>query len=543
VASGVFGGLRVNSQPFLFAGSEEGGIMERQIVKIFDTTLRDGEQSPGATMNIEEKVMVARQLEKLNVDVIEAGFAASSDGDFESVQRVSELVTSPIVLSLSRTKEADVVRAIKAVEKAKHPGLHIFIATSDIHLKHKLMMSRQEALDAAVWAVSYAKKYLDYIEFSAEDASRTDPAYLVQIFGEAIKVGAVTVNVPDTVGYAIPYQYGALFKFLRENVPGGKTVTWSAHCHNDLGLAVANSLAAIENGARQVECTINGIGERAGNTSMEEVVMTLKTREDVFAAVKTNIVSEQIYSSSQLLSQITGLIVPQNKPIVGANAFAHEAGIHQDGVLKYKLTYEIMQPHDIGLDSNKLVLGKHSGRHAFVDRLKQLGIDYTGTDMNKAFERFKTLADKKKNVYDEDLLAIVTEETIRLPDKYELVYLNVTSSSMAVPHATVKMKVDGQEFLDNASGDGMVDACYKVIAKIAGIEPKLERYSVKSITGGTDAQGEVSCMIRENGTSVNGQGSHTDIIMASALAFINALNKLAHRERYGHQAGLHREGP
>jgi len=543
VAFDAFGGLRVNSQPFLFGSSGEGGIMERQVVKIFDTTLRDGEQSPGTTMNIEEKVMVARQLEKLNVDVIEAGFAASSDGDFESVRRISELVTSPIVLSLSRTKEADVARAIKAVEKAKHPGIHIFIATSDIHLKHKLMMSRQEALDAAVWAVSYAKKYLDYIEFSAEDASRTDLQYLVQIFGEAIKVGAVTVNVPDTVGYAIPYQYGALFKFLRENVPGGKTVTWSAHCHNDLGLAVANSLAAIENGARQVECTINGIGERAGNTSMEEVVMALKTREDVFAAVKTNIISEQIYPASQLLSQITGLIVPQNKPIVGANAFAHEAGIHQDGVLKYKLTYEIMQPHDIGLDSNKLVLGKHSGRHAFVDRLKQLGIDYTGTDMNKAFERFKTLADKKKNVYDEDLLAIVTEETIRLPDKYELVYLNVTSSSMAVPHATVKMKVDGQEFLDNASGDGMVDACYKVIAKIAGLEPKLERYSVKSITGGTDAQGEVSCMIRENGTSVNGQGSHTDIIMASALAFINALNKLAHRERYGQQTGLHREGP
>jgi 2-isopropylmalate synthase len=288
---------------------------------------------------------------------------------------------------------------------------------------------------------------------------------------------------------------------------------------------------------------VNGIGERAGNTSMEEVVMALKTREDVFATVKTNVSTEQIYPSSQLLAQITGLSVPQNKPVVGANAFAHEAGIHQDGVLKYKLTYEIMQPQDIGLDSNKLVLGKHSGRHAFVDRLKQLGIDYTGTDMNKAFERFKALADKKKNVYDEDLLAIVTEETVRLPDKYELLYLNVTSSSMAVPHATVKMKVDGQEFLDSASGDGMVDACYKVIAKIAGIEPKLERYAVKSITGGTDAQGEVSCMIRENGTSVNGQGSHTDIIMASALAFINALNKLAHRERYGHQAGLHREGP
>jgi 2-isopropylmalate synthase len=517
--------------------------MEREVVKIFDTTLRDGEQSPGATMNVEEKLLVARQLEQLNVDVIEAGFAASSDGDFESVRRVAETVSFPIVLSLARTKELDVTRAVKAVEKAKHPGVHIFIATSDIHLKHKLMMSRQEALDAAVWAVSLAKKYVDYIEFSAEDASRSDFDYLTQIFGEVIKVGAVTINVPDTVGYAIPHQYGALFRKLREQTPGGDKVAWSAHCHNDLGLAVANSLAAIENGARQVECTINGIGERAGNTSMEEVVMALRTREDVFAHVRTNVRSEQIYPASQLLAQITGLTVPQNKPVVGANAFAHEAGIHQDGVLKYKLTYEIMQPQDVGIDSNRLVLGKHSGRHAFVDRLKHLGIDFTGTDMNKAFERFKELADKKKNVYDEDLIAIVTEEAVRMPDKYELAYLNVTSSSMGVPYATVKMKIDGQEFTDSASGDGMVDACYKVISKIAGIEPKLERYSVKSITGGTDAQGEVTCLIQENGMSVNGQGSHTDIIMASALAFINALNKLARRERYGHQAGLHREGP
>lgn len=517
--------------------------MEREIVKIFDTTLRDGEQSPGATMNIEEKVIIARQLENLKVDVIEAGFAASSDGDFESVRRVAELVSTPIVLSLARTKELDVTRAIKAVEKAKRPGIHIFIATSDIHLKHKLMMSHQEALDASVWAISFAKKYLDYIEFSAEDASRSNFDYLVQIFGEAIRAGAVTINAPDTVGYAIPQQYGAMFKALREKTPGGNKVTWSAHCHNDLGLAVANSLAAIENGARQVECTINGIGERAGNTSMEEVVMALRTREDVFSHVKTNVVSEQIASASQTLAQVTGLAVPQNKPIVGANAFAHEAGIHQDGVLKYKLTYEIMKPQDVGLDSNKLVLGKHSGRHAFIDRLKHLGINYTGVDMNKAFERFKALADKKKNVYDEDLIAIVTEEAVRGVDKYELVYLNVTSSSMAVPHATVKMKVGEQEFIDSASGDGMVDACYKAIAKIAGIEPKLERYAVKSITGGTDAQGEVTCLLRENGTSVNGQGSHTDIIMASALAYVNALNKLAQRERYGHQAGLHREGP
>jgi 2-isopropylmalate synthase len=453
------------------------------------------------------------------------------------------MVSFPIVLSLARTKELDVTRAVKAVEKAKHPGVHIFIATSDIHLKHKLMMSRQEALDAAVWAVSLAKKYVDYVEFSAEDASRSDFDYLAQLFGEVIKVGAVTINVPDTVGYAIPHQYGTLFKRLREKTPGGDKVTWSAHCHNDLGLAVANSLAAIENGARQVECTINGIGERAGNTSMEEVVMALRTRDDVFAHVRTNILSEQIYPSSQLLSQITGLGVPQNKPVVGANAFAHEAGIHQDGVLKYKLTYEIMQPQDVGIDSNKLVLGKHSGRHAFVDRLKHLGINFTGTDMNKAFERFKELADKKKNVYDEDLIAILTEEAVRVPDKYELAYLNVTSSSMGVPYATVKLKIDGQEHMDSASGDGMVDACYKVIAKIAGVDPKLERYAVKSITGGTDAQGEVTCLLQDNGMSVNGQGSHTDIIMASALAFINALNKFAHRERYGHQAGLHREGP
>lgn len=517
--------------------------MDRETVRIFDTTLRDGEQSPGATMNIEEKVMVAGQLEKLNVDVIEAGFAASSEGDFESVRRVAELVSTPIVLSLSRTKEDDIRRAVQAVEKAEHPGAHIFIATSDIHLKHKLMMSRQECIDAAVWAVGYAKQHLDYIEFSAEDASRTDVDFLIRIFGEVIKAGAVTINVPDTVGYAIPQQFGALFRRLRDEVSGGRDVTWSAHCHNDLGLAVANSLAAVENGARQVECTINGIGERAGNTSMEEVVMAIKTRQDVFPNVQTNVVSEQIYPSSQLLSQITGIPVPINKPVVGDNAFAHEAGIHQDGVLKYKLTYEIMQPQTVGLDSNRLVLGKHSGRHAFVERLKYLGIDYSGTDMNKAFVRFKALADKKKSVYDEDLIAIVTEETARLPEKYELLYLNVTSSSMAVPHATVKMKVDGREQVENASGDGMVDACYKAIANIAEMDVQLERYSVKSITGGTDAQGEVSCLLRKNGTSVNGQGAHTDIIMASALAFTNALNKFARLARHGDHSGVHRQGP
>jgi 2-isopropylmalate synthase len=510
-------------------------------VQIFDTTLRDGEQSPGATMNVEEKVMMARQLEKLGVDVIEAGFAASSEGDFEAVNKVAATVKRPIVLSLARTREADVMRAIKAVEKAERPGIHIFIATSDIHLKHKLMMSREDVLDAAVWAVSLAKKHLDYVEFSAEDASRSEPDYLVKIFSAVIAAGARTINVPDTTGYAIPNAYADLFRHLIANTEGGDRVIWSTHCHNDLGLAVANSLAAITAGVRQVECTVNGIGERAGNTSMEEVVMAIRTRRDVFANVDTGIVSEQIYPTSRLLSQITGIPIPINKPIVGDNAFAHEAGIHQDGVLKYKQTYEIMKPETVGLQSNRIVLGKHSGRHAFVDRLKELGIEPGQIDMNKAFERFKALADRKKNIYDEDLMSLAAEEATRIPERYELLYLNVTSSSMAVPHATVKIRVDTEERLDHATGDGMVDACYKAIKKIAGAELQLERYGVNAITGGTDAQGEVSCLVRENGVAVTGQGAHTDVIMASALAFVNALNKLEHRKRHAQQ--LRNVGP
>ena len=509
-------------------------------VQIFDTTLRDGEQSPGATMNVEEKVAMARQLEKLGVDVIEAGFAASSEGDFEAVTRVAETVKAPIVLSLARTREADITRSLKAVEKATRPGIHIFIATSDIHLKHKLMMSRQEVLDAAVWAITFAKKHIDYIEFSAEDASRSDPDYLIEVFGAVVAAGARTINVPDTTGYAIPSDYASLFHKLIAKTPGAERVIWSTHCHNDLGLAVANSLAAVNAGARQVECTVNGIGERAGNTSLEEVVMAIRTRRDIFS-VDTGIVSENIYPTSRLLSQITGIPIPINKPVVGDNAFAHEAGIHQDGVLKYTANYEIMRPETVGLKSNRIVLGKHSGRHAFMDRLRQLGVESGEVDMNKAFERFKALADRKKNIYDEDLLSLVAEEAIRIPERYELLYLNVTSSSMAIPHATVKLRVDGVERIDHATGDGMVDACYKAIKKIAGVELKLERYGVKSITGGTDAQGEVSCLVREDGITVTGQGAHTDIIMASALAFVNALNKLERRKRY--QRGLTDEGP
>ena len=501
-------------------------------VQIFDTTLRDGEQSPGATMNVEEKLVIARQLEHLGVDVIEAGFAASSEGDFEAVRKVAATVTRPIVLSLARTREQDVDRAIRAVEHAKRPGIHIFIATSDIHLKHKLMMSRRDVLDAAVWAVSRAKKHLDYIEFSAEDASRSEIDYLCEVFEAVIAAGACTINVPDTTGYALPEEYGALFRTLRERVPGGKKVVWSAHCHNDLGMAVANSLAAVQNGARQIECTVNGIGERAGNTAMEEIVMAIKTRAERFGA-DTGIVTQQIYPTSRLLAQITGIPIPINKPIVGDNAFAHEAGIHQDGVLKYRESYEIMKPETVGLDSNRLVLGKHSGRHAFVARLKELGLELGDIDMNRAFERFKALADSKKSVYDEDLIALVAQESLRgVRDRYELVYLNVTSSSTAVPHATVKLRVDGTEVMGQGTGDGMVDACFKAISEIVGRTPQLQRYAVKAITGGTDAQGEVSCLVSEDGSTVTGQGSHTDIIQASALAYVNALNKLEYRRQY-----------
>jgi 2-isopropylmalate synthase len=503
-------------------------------VQIFDTTLRDGEQSPGATMNIEEKLVIARQLERLGVDVIEAGFAASSDGDFEAVQRVASAVTKPIVLSLARTREQDVDRALRAVEQAKRPGIHIFIATSDIHLKHKLMMTRRDVVDAAVWAVTRARTHLDYVEFSAEDASRSDPDYLIEVFAAVIEAGARVINVPDTTGYILPEEYGALFRMLRERVPGAERVIWSAHCHDDLGMATANSLAAVQSGARQVECTVNGLGERAGNTAMEEVVMAIKTRGERFG-VDTGVVTEEIFATSRLVSQITGLAVQVNKAIVGENAFAHEAGIHQDGVLKYRQNYEIMSPESIGLASNRLVLGKHSGRHALVARVRELGLDTTDVDMNRLFDAFKTLADAKKTVYDEDLIALVAQESVRGPhvrDRYELIYLNVTSSSMGVPYATVKLRIDGEDVSGAGTGDGMVDACYKVISDLTGQHPRLDRYAVKAITGGTDAQGEVTCLVTEHAITVTGQGSHTDIIQASALAYLNALNKLETRRAH-----------
>src|SRR6202035_11162 len=499
-------------------------------VRIFDTTLRDGEQAPGCTMNVEEKVLIARQLERLNVDIIEAGFAASSPGDFESVRRVAEAMANPVVLSLSRTREEDVDQSLRAVEKARHPGVHIFLATSEIHMKYKLNMTREDVLDAATWAVTRAKEHLDHVEFSCEDASRSDWEFMAKICTEVIRAGARIINLPDTTGHAIPEEFGRMFAFMREQVPGADKVIWSAHCHNDLGLAVANSLAAVRNGARQVECTINGIGERAGNTSMEEVVMALKTRSDLME-VRTGIDTRQIYPASRLLSQIIGQPVPPNKPIVGDNAFAHEAGIHQDGVLKNKLTYEIMKPEDIGIPSNKLVLGKHSGRHAFINRLKELGVDTDRIDIQKAFAAFKELCDKKKIVYDDDILALANEESRRTADQFELADLIVTSSSRTTPRAEVTMRLDAEQRCADSTGDGMVDACYKAIYKIAGITPTLERYSVKAITGGTDALGEVSCLVREDGMTVAGQGAHSDIVMASALALINALNRLKLRTK------------
>src|SRR5579863_9321699 len=503
-------------------------------VRIFDTTLRDGEQAPGCTMNVEEKVAIARQLERLNVDIIEAGFAASSPGDFESVRRVAEAMSTPTVLSLSRTREEDVDQALRAVEKAKRPGVHIFIATSEIHMKYKLNMTREDVLDAATWAVTRAKQHLDHVEFSCEDASRSDWDFMVKVCTEVIRAGAKIINLPDTTGHAIPEEFGRMFAYMRERVPGADQVIWSAHCHNDLGLAVANSLAAVRNGARQIECTINGIGERAGNCSMEEVVMAMKTRRDLME-ITSRVDTRQIYPASRLLCQIIGQPVPANKPIVGDNAFAHEAGIHQDGVLKYKLTYEIMKPEDIGIPSNKLVLGKHSGRHAFVNRLEELGVDTKGIDINGAFAEFKALCDKKKVVYDDDILALVTEEARRSGDAYELVDLSVGSSSKKMPHATVTMRIAGNTESASSDGDGMVDACYKAIYKIAGIHPALERYAVKAITGGTDALGEVSCLIRNDGMTVAGQGAHSDIVMASALALVNALNRLEARGRAGAQ--------
>lgn len=501
-------------------------------VRIFDTTLRDGEQSPGASMNVEEKVLIAKQLARLGVDIIEAGFAISSPGDFEAVRRIAHEVDGPVVCSLARAKPEDIDKAWEALKGSPRPRIHTFISTSDIHLKHQFRMTRGEAKKRAALMVERARGYVEDVEFSPMDASRSEPAYLYEVIEAVIDAGATTVNIPDTVGYSIPYEFGKLIKEIRENCRNIGNAVISVHCHNDLGLAVANSLAAVINGARQVECTINGIGERAGNASLEEIVMILKTRKDILEPA-TRINTKEIYPTSRLVSSITGIMVQPNKAIVGDNAFAHESGIHQDGLLKEKTTYEIMRPESVGIAQSKLVMGKHSGRHAFKTRLKELGYELSDDDLNKAFERFKKVADQKKEVFDEDIEAIVADEVMRIeiPERVKLLNINIASGTGIIPNATVEMDIDGKIVREVGIGDGPVDAVYKTIAKLTKTKSKLLRYSVNAITGGTDAQGEVTVRLQEDAHIVLGQGAHTDIIVASARAYINALNKLEYKKR------------
>jgi 2-isopropylmalate synthase len=498
--------------------------MEKVI--IFDTTLRDGEQAAGTSLNLQEKLEIARQLDRLGVDVIEAGFAASSTGDFEAVRLVARELKRPTICALSLASIEGIDRAWEAVKEAGHPRIHVFLSASDIHLAHQLKKSRDEVLNMSLETVARAKSYVDDVEFSPMDASRADPAYLYQILEAVIKAGATTVNVPDTVGYATPQEFGSLIRGILDNVPNINKAMVSVHCHDDLGLAVANSLEAIRAGARQVECTINGIGERAGNASMEEIVMALKTRRDFFE-LSTNIDTTQIYRTSRLVSELTGFPVQPNKAIVGANAFRHQSGIHQDGVLKKSITYEIMDPKWVGIPSSSLVLSKVSGRHAFKERLSELGYTLSEEDLNRAFQGFKTLADKKKDVTDRDIESLIAEELRTVTEVYHLDHVEVSCGDHNIPTATVRLiGPDGQSLADAALGTGPVDAVYKAINRIVGIPNRLTEFTVKSITEGIDAIGEVLIRIESEGVTYTGRGAATDIIVASAKAYMNALNRL-----------------
>jgi 2-isopropylmalate synthase len=501
--------------------------MSRRII-IFDTTLRDGEQSPGASMNLEEKLEVAKQLARLNVDVIEAGFPASSPGDFEAVKMIAQQIKGPWIAGLCRAVDSDIDRVWESVQYSDKPRIHTFLATSDIHLQYKLKKTREQALELAIAGVKRAKSYCDDVEFSAEDASRSDIDYLCKVVEAVIDAGAKTVNIPDTVGYAIPNEFGQLIATLKARVPNIDKCRLSVHCHNDLGLSVANSLAAVMNGAEQVECTINGIGERAGNASLEEVVMALKTRADYFKDVHVDINTKEIYRASRLVSDVTGLQVQANKAIVGSNAFAHEAGIHQHGVLQERTTYEIMDAQMIGLSESKLVLGKHSGRHAFDAQLSEMGYELTPEELNKAFARFKEVADKKKQIFDEDLEAIVADETHAIPETYQLKYMTVMASLEGVPTATIRIATEDGELSDCEMGVGSVDAVYKTIDKIVNVPHSLIDYVVKSVTGGTDALGEVMVKIGDEKNVYSGRGASLDIVEASAKAYIQAINKLVY---------------
>ena len=494
-------------------------------VFIFDTTLRDGEQSPGASMNPDEKLRIARQLEKLGVDIIEAGFPVASEGDFASVRQIAREIRGCGIAALARANTADIDRAWEAVAEAASPRIHTFISSSDIHLRHQLHKSREQVLREAIAAVAHARNYTQNVEFSPMDATRSDRDYLCAMVEAVIAAGATTVNIPDTVGYAVPDEFGDLIATLFRRVKNIRRAVISVHCHNDLGLATANALAALRNGARQVECTINGIGERAGNSAMEEVVMAIKTRKDLFD-LWTGIRTEYIHQTSRLLTQITGIHVQPNKAIVGANAFAHESGIHQDGLIKEKITYEIMTPQSVGISDTHIVLGKHSGSHAIADRLRALGYALEDDQIQRVFVRFKELADVKKEVFDEDLESIVYEEASRSEEKYRFVYLNIVSGSQAVPTATMQMEVDGKMIQEAGFGVGPVDAIFTAIRKITKTDYPLLKYAVNAVTGGTDAQGEAMVQLKFNGRSAVGRGAHPDVLVASAKAYINALNRL-----------------
>ena len=516
--------------------------MDMNQIVIFDTTLRDGEQSPGATLNVDEKIAIARQLARLGVNVIEAGFPASSPGDLEAVRRIAHQVEGPTICGLARCVRGDIDAAWEAIRDASNSRIHVFIATSDIHMQYKLRMNREQVLAKTRECVAYAREYCDDVEFSPEDAGRSDPEFLYEVLGVAIEAGATTLNIPDTVGYTMPTEFGQLIRGIRENTPGIEKAIISVHCHNDLGLAVANSLAGVMEGARQVECTINGLGERAGNAALEEVVMALHARRPFFG-LSTDINTKAIYPTSRMVSTYTGLTVQANKAIVGANAFAHEAGIHQDGILKHRQTYEIMDAETIGLSESTLVLGKHSGRHAFADRLEQMGYYLDQHQLNRAFERFKAMADKKKVITERDLEALVSDEVFQPEEIYHLEQVQVSCGDKAISTATVKLRApDGQVIVDAAHGTGPVDAVYKAINRVVQVPNELTEFSVNAVTEGIDAMGEVTIRIEaeSNGEGnmplnpqtgkrsfvFSGHGAATDIVVASARAYMSALNKL-----------------
>lgn len=503
---------------------------------IFDTTLRDGEQSPGASLTIREKLRIAHQLEKLGVDILEAGFPVASEGDFKAVQLVANNVKGVIVAALARCLEKDIETAARALEKARHPRIHIFLATSKIHRQFKLHKAKTEIVRQAVKSIKLARKFCDDVEFSPEDASRTELDFLSEVVEEVIGAGAGTVNIPDTVGYSTPEEFGEIIHFLRKKVANISRAVISVHCHNDLGLAVANSLSAVKAGARQVECTINGLGERAGNASLEELVMALKVRKD-FWGVTTGIKTRQLYQTSRMVSHLTGISVQRNKAIVGENAFAHEAGIHQDGILKERSTYEIMRPQDVGVPASKLVLGKHSGRHAFQTKLRSLGYRLSAEELEQAFSSFKLLADKKKTVFSEDIESLVDEQITRLPRGFQLEYLSVVSGTTTVPTATVRLRKGEKVFQDASCGDGPVDAACRAIDRITGIKGKLSHYELRALSEGKDAVGQVTVRVVSGKRVADGRGSSTDITEASVKAYLNGINKLAlHRLTDKHQA-------